>query len=206
MELPAIVTLVALFIVFFGGVVSYLGLPGAEDPGFTIRTAVVTTAFPGAGPNRVEDLVTSPIEEVIQQIPEVETIRSSSATGLSIVYVDVADSVTELRPVWDELRRRVDDVKGSLPGEARPPSVNDSFGDVYGTLVAVIGEGIEGGLNPITAPALIVVGALMARALRGVDWTDLTEAAPAFFTALMMPSPALMARSASSSWARGQPK
>ena len=119
------VTLVALFIVFAGGVSSYMSLPRAEDPGFTIRTAVVTTAFPGAGPNRVEDLVTSPIEEVIQQIPEVETIRSSSATGLSIVSVDVADSVTELRPVWDELRRRIDDVRGALPAEARTPVVND---------------------------------------------------------------------------------
>jgi multidrug efflux pump subunit AcrB len=135
------VTVVALLFVLLGGMSSYQSLPRAEDPGFTIRTAVVTTAFPGASPDRVENLVTSPVEEIIQQIPEVETIRSSSATGLSIVYVEVSDSVTDLRAVWDELRRRIDDVSDDLPAEARTPVVNDRFGDVYGTLIAVIAEG-----------------------------------------------------------------
>ena len=135
------VTLVALFIVFVGGLAGYASLPRAEDPGFTIRTAVVTTVFPGASPERIESLVTSPIEEIIQQIPEVETIRSSSNTSMSIVYVEVADEITALRPVWDELRRRIDDVATDLPAEAMQPEVNDTFGDVYGTLIAVVAEG-----------------------------------------------------------------
>ena len=135
------VTLVALFIVLMGGLSAYNSLPRAEDPGFTIRTAVVTTVFPGASPERVESLVTSPIEEIIQQIPEVETITSSSNTSMSIVYVEVADEITDLRAVWDELRRRIDDVSGDLPAEALPPDVNDTFGDVYGTLIAVVAEG-----------------------------------------------------------------
>jgi len=135
------VTLVSLFIVLVGGLAAYSSLPRAEDPGFTIRTAVVTTVFPGASPERVESLVTSPIEEIIQQIPEVETITSSSNTSMSVVYVEVADEITELRPVWDELRRRIDDVSDDLPAEAMTPNVNDTFGDVYGTLIAVIAEG-----------------------------------------------------------------
>ena len=135
------VTLVSLAALFFFGWMAYGNLPRAEDPGFTIRTAVVTVVFPGASPERVERLVTARIEEEIQQIPEVETIRSSSATGISIVYVEVADEVHDLRAVWDELRRRIDDVSDDLPAEARTPVVNDRFGDVYGTLIAVIAEG-----------------------------------------------------------------
>lgn len=58
---------------------------------------------------------------------------------------------------------------------------------LFAPLVAVVGQGIGGGLNPVTAPALILVGILMVQAVREIDWSDPTEAAPAFFTALLMP-------------------
>ena len=82
-------TLVALLAILLAGAGAYRRLPRAEDPGFTIRTAVVRTIFPGANPERVENLVTDKIEKIIQEMPELDVVRSQSKTGLSIIYVDI---------------------------------------------------------------------------------------------------------------------
>ena len=66
------VTLVALLVILLSGFGAYESLPRAEDPGFTIRTAVVQTRFPGANPERVENLVTDKIEKAIQEMPELD--------------------------------------------------------------------------------------------------------------------------------------
>ena len=102
------VTLVCLVAILLGGVRAFFNLPQAEDPGFIIRTAMVQTIFPGASPERVEDLVSDPIEEAIQEMPELDVVRSQSSTGLSVVYVDIKESYTNMRPIWDSLRRKVE--------------------------------------------------------------------------------------------------
>ena len=131
------VTLVAMLAVLGAGVNAYFTLPQAEDPGFIIRTAMVQTIFPGANPERVENLVTDKIEAAIQAIPELDVVRSQSKTGLSIVYVDIKEKYKEMRPIWDNLRRKVEAAKSDLPAEAIGPFVNDEFGDVFGTIIAV---------------------------------------------------------------------
>jgi len=131
------VTATALVAAFLAGVMSYLTLPQAEDPGFIMRTAVVTTTFPGASPARVEELVTAKIEEAAQELPELDTVNSISATGISIVTVDIRDEFTDLRPIWDELRRRIEDRKGELPPDAGEPEVDDRVADVFGVLIGV---------------------------------------------------------------------
>ena len=75
------VTLIALAVICVAGYQAFLTLPQAEDPGFTIRTAVVITYFPGANPQRVEDLVTDKLEKAIQELPELDAVRSQSTTG-----------------------------------------------------------------------------------------------------------------------------
>ncbi|RZV38702.1 MAG: efflux RND transporter permease subunit, partial [Chromatiales bacterium] len=72
-------TIVALAVI--AGIVAYGTLPKAQDPGFTVRTAVITTRFPGASPERVELLVTDKIEKKIQEMPEIDSITSESRTG-----------------------------------------------------------------------------------------------------------------------------
>ncbi|MEO1370647.1 MAG: efflux RND transporter permease subunit, partial [Acidobacteriota bacterium] len=78
------VTIMAVLALFVSGLSSYIDLPKAQDPGFTIRTATVTTFFPGASPERVEELVTDAIEEKIQEMPEVDEITSESISGVSV--------------------------------------------------------------------------------------------------------------------------
>ncbi len=137
------VTAMLLMAVLVGGYSAYTTMEQAMDPGFTIRTAQIVTRFPGASPERVEALVTDPLETAIQQLPELDFVASTSKTGLSIVSANIRNEFTEMRPIWDSLRRKVDEAARNLPEGARPPEVNDEFGDVYGTLVAITGDGFD---------------------------------------------------------------
>ncbi len=137
-----VVTFVALAVVALSGVSAYRGLPRAEDPGFLVRSAIVRTQFPGAAPERVELLVTDKLESAIQEIPEVAHITSESRTGLSIITVELRETVTNLRPVWDNLRRKVDRTAGELP-QGVVPVVDDELGDVFGTVLVLTADGFS---------------------------------------------------------------
>ena len=126
------------------GVQSYFNLGWLEDPEFSIKTATVHTAWPGASPTEVERQITEHIERAVQEIPELDHVRSLSRQGESIVFVDIdpryrADALPQ---IWDMLRRQVNDVQAQLPEGALPSLVNDDYGDVYGVVLAVYGDGI----------------------------------------------------------------
>ncbi len=127
------------------GLFAYANLGRLEDPTFTIKTAVVSTAYPGASPAEVEEEVTDLIEEAIQELGQVKEIYSTSQEGYSFVYVDMKDTFQsrELPQIWDELRRKVGDVQNRLPPGAGPSIVNDDFGDVYGVFFALSGEDVS---------------------------------------------------------------
>lgn len=135
------VVVMLLVIIVAGGLKIYFDMPRAEDPGFIIRTAQIVTQLPGASPQRVEELVTDKIEKVVQELPEVKSIVSESRTGVSIVLVNIKESYTELRPIWDRLRRKISDAKDTLPAEVIGPMVDDEFGDVYGIILTLTGDG-----------------------------------------------------------------
>lgn len=137
------VTWVLLAIVVIAGLQIFKDMPRAYDPGFIIRTAQVVTHFPGASAERVEALVTSPIEEVVKEIPELDFVQSESRSGVSIVSVNITEAYTDMRPIWDDLRRKVENLPTALPEGASEPQVNDDFGDVYGVVVGLTGEGFS---------------------------------------------------------------
>lgn len=137
------VTGVLVTLLIFSGILAYIALPKAQDPGFTIRTAVITTKLPGASPERVEQLVTDKIEKKAQEMPEVDNITSDTRTGISIVKVNFKEVYKEMRPIFDDLRRKIDDVAGDLPDGVDGPYVNDEFGDVFGSVYALTGEGFS---------------------------------------------------------------
>ena len=134
-------TLVFLVVLVLVGLQAYQNIPRAYDPGFIIRSAQVITYFPGGSPERVEKLISDKIEKVVQELPQLDFVQSESRTGISIVTVNIKESYTEMRPIWDNLRRKVDKVSGDLPEGASTPSVNDEFGDVFGVVMALTGEG-----------------------------------------------------------------
>ena len=137
------VTFVVLAVIILAGLQAYFGMPQSEDPGFTIRTAMVTTRFPGASPERVELLVTDKLEKAIQEIPQIDVIDSQSKTGMSLIMVEVQERYKEMRPIWDDLRRKVERATGELPDGVLPPEVNDEFGDVFGTVINLTGDGFS---------------------------------------------------------------
>ncbi len=135
------VALILVTILIVSGLVAYTQLPKARDPGFIIRVAVVTTRLPGASPERVELLVTDKLEEKIQEMPEIDFITSESRNGISIINVNFLESYKNMRPIFDDLRRKVDDVKSDLPDGVDGPFVNDEFGDVFGSVYTLTGDG-----------------------------------------------------------------
>lgn len=138
------VTYTILTIIVIMGALAYNQLSRDSMPPYTIRAASIVTYFAGAGPERVESLISDKIEKVAQEIPEVKTITSESRTGLSIVTVSLKDDTPadELRPVWDQLRRKIDVLAPSLPDGINGPNVNDdNLGVVYGIVLGLQNEG-----------------------------------------------------------------
>ncbi|MEM7353611.1 MAG: efflux RND transporter permease subunit [Acidobacteriota bacterium] len=135
------ITFVLLAVIVLTGIRSYSSMPQAQDPGFTIRAALVITEFPGASPARVEQLVTDKLEKAIQEMPELDSLASQSKPGVSLITVNIQERYSDMRPIWDQLRRKVDRVQNELPEGALPPRVDDEFGDVFSTLVTLTGEG-----------------------------------------------------------------
>lgn len=135
------VTLTIVALLIMAGGIAYESLPKAQDPGFIVRTAVITTQFPGASPERVELLVTDKIEKIIQEMPEIDTITSESRTGISIIYASFKESYKVMRPIFDDLRRKIDTITPNLPQGSKTPVVNDEFGDVFGSVYTLSGDG-----------------------------------------------------------------
>jgi multidrug efflux pump subunit AcrB len=137
------ITWFLVLLLSLGGIAAYTGLGKLEDPSFTIKTAVVSTAYTGASPVEVEQEVTEVIESAIQQLGQVDKVRSLSQEGASVIYVDIKDTFTgkDLPQIWDELRRKVGDVQRMLPPGAGPSLVNDDYGDVFGVYFALTGKG-----------------------------------------------------------------
>ena len=132
-------SVILAFIVVFlvVGTFNFATMPRREDPEITIRDALIITSWPGAPATRVEELITDTIEDVIVEIAEVETVKSKSMVGLSVVQVSAADAVIETDQVWDDVRAKVESVRSSLPVGSSPPFVNSDFGDVYEIVFAL---------------------------------------------------------------------
>ena len=136
------ITGVLLLIIFFVGLNTFQQMPRAYDPGFIVRTAQVLTYFPGASPQRVEQLISAKIEDAVKEIPELDFVKSESRTGVSIVLVNIKESYKDMRPIWDKLRRKVEDIVPDLPEGTIGPFINDEFGDVFGIVLTIRGEGL----------------------------------------------------------------
>ncbi len=125
--------------VLVAGAGIFLSQPRQEDPEITIRSAQVVTYAPGLAPERIEQLITRPIEDAIKEIPEIDEIESVSATGLSIVTPEVDPRYVDMGPIWADLRNKIDDLAPSLPSSAQPPIVNDDYGRVSVVTLALTG-------------------------------------------------------------------
>ncbi|MEC7838664.1 MAG: efflux RND transporter permease subunit [Chlamydiota bacterium] len=138
-----VITWTVMVLVCLAGLYTFANLPRSEDPSYIVRTGRVITRFPGASPQRVEELVTDALEEVIQEMPEIDYIKSESQPGMSVIDVYIKENYTDMQPIWDSLRRKVDRAGRSLPEGVMDPYVNDEFGETFGTILTLEGSGFS---------------------------------------------------------------
>ncbi len=140
-----VVSWMCVLLLLAGGVISFFGLGQLEDPEFTVKEAIIAVPYPGASAQEVEEEVTLPVEMALQQLAQVDTVESISAAGLAQITVEMKPTYREqeLRQIWDEMRRKLNDLSPSLPPGVGPMQINDDFGDVYGIFLALTGEGFD---------------------------------------------------------------
>lgn len=135
------VTIALTLLLSLMGIFLYQDFPSQEEPEINIREAVVTAQYPGLPPQRVENLIIRKLEDAIRQIPEVKDINSQASTGYAQINVSLYDSVSNLQPIWQTLRNKVNDIKNQLPSGTQGPFVNDDFGRVAVASIAFTAEG-----------------------------------------------------------------
>ena len=127
-----------------GGLIAFDRMGKLEDPAFTIKSAKILTRYPGATAREVQEELTYHLEDAIQKMPQLKRIKMSvSRPGLSDILIDFKDEykASDLPNIFDELRRKIADVKPLLPPGAEEPLIIDDFGDVYGIYLMLTGEG-----------------------------------------------------------------
>ncbi len=129
------------FMIAVAGVGSYFKLGQLEDPDFSVKTAIVMVTYPGASAEEVEQEVTNEIELQLQRLPELDSLQSYSRAGSARIKVNIKPiyGTGALPQIWDKVRARVSDAR--LPPGAGPPLVIDDFGNVFGLLLALTGDG-----------------------------------------------------------------
>lgn len=127
------------------GAWSYKHLGQSEDPPFTFKAMVVRTLWPGATAEQVSRQVTEPLEKALMNTGEYEFIRSYSRPGESQVIFMARDSLRsrQIPDLWYQVRKRVGDIRPTLPREIVGPFFNDEFGDTYGNIYALTGKGFD---------------------------------------------------------------
>ncbi len=125
------------------GLFSYFKLGQAEDPEFTFKVMVVRVIWPGASPSEMEEQVTERLEKKLQETPYLDNIRSYTKTGEATIFVALKDSTPprEVASVWYQVRKKIGDIRQTLPAGVFGPFFNDEFGDVFGNLYAFTGDG-----------------------------------------------------------------
>lgn len=137
------ITVMGVLISLIMGITTYLSYPSAEDPTIVIRNVIITANYPGMSAERVENLITIPLEDKLRSIAEVDDINSTSRTGNAYVEVAIHDWVTELDPVFQDIRNKMNDVKTELPDNTQGPFVNDEFGLTAISTIALWADGFN---------------------------------------------------------------
>jgi multidrug efflux pump len=128
-------------VLLIGGILSYGSLGQDEDPPFTFRTMVVRAYWPGATSLQMADQVTDKLEKKLQETPYIDKIRSYSKPGETLVIVQLRESAPTKDTVasWYQVRKKIGDIRGTLPAGVVGPFFNDEFGDTYGSIFALSG-------------------------------------------------------------------
>ncbi|MDO8300146.1 efflux RND transporter permease subunit [Lacisediminimonas sp.] len=132
-------------VLLLGGILSYSELGQDEDPPFTFRAMVVRANWPGATALQMAEQVTDKLEKKLQETPYIDTIRSYSKPGETLIILQLRESTPprETTNSWYQVRKKIGDIRGTLPAGVIGPFFNDEFGDTYGSIFAISGDGFS---------------------------------------------------------------
>ena len=144
LEHPAL-TRYLMVVLMVLGMASYFQLGQDEDPPFTFRAMVVRAYWPGATAEQVAEQVTDKIERTLQEVPYADKIRSYSKPGEAQIIFQIKDNSKpgDVPQIWYSVRKKIGDMRGSLPPGVVGPFFNDEFGDVFGVIYALSGQGFS---------------------------------------------------------------
>jgi multidrug efflux pump subunit AcrB len=129
--------------IVIAGIISYIQMPKLEDPAVAVKQAVVVVPYPGASAHEVELKVALAMEDAIRTLPDVRKVKTECQNGMAMINVEFQMTVLkkDLEQHFDLLRRKVNDVRSSLPQECYAPIVMDDMMDVYGIFYSFTADG-----------------------------------------------------------------
>jgi len=134
-----------MLVLMIAGAMAYTRLGQSEDPPFTFKVMLVRATWPGAGAQEIEQQVTDKLEKKLQEVPHLDTLRSFSRPGESMIFLTVKDDTfsEEVPDIWYEVRKKISDIRHTLPQDLESLTFNDEFSDVYGSMYALTGDGFD---------------------------------------------------------------
>ncbi len=143
-EHPALLRFLVVLILLLG-VRSYFHLGQAEDPPFTFKTMLIQAQWPGATAQEVSEQLTERIEKTLQEMPELDYVQSYARAGETALFVNIKETVrgADVAAAWYQVRKKIGDLKPQLPVGVQGPFFNDEFGDTFGSIYAVTGDGFS---------------------------------------------------------------
>ncbi|WP_061040321.1 efflux RND transporter permease subunit [Vibrio coralliirubri] len=153
------------------GISAFMTLPRAEDPVIINRYANITTSFPGASAERVETLVTEVIENKLRELSEVKLVSSTSRPSVSIVTLELNDTITEPEPVWSQARDKLSDIESILPAGSQSPDLDSDHTYAFTTIASLTWSG-AGEPDRLTLGRYAKELAKRLRTLSGTEFVD----------------------------------
>ncbi len=134
-----------MLVISFAGALCYTNLGRGEDPSFTIKTMVVQARWPGATIDETLKQVTERIERKLQETPHLDYVKSYTQAGVTTIFVTLEGSApkAEVPDIWYQVRKKVGDIKDTLPQGTLGPWFNDEFGDTYGIVYGFTSDGFS---------------------------------------------------------------
>ena len=134
-----------IVVAFVGGIFSYFKLGRMEDPTFVVREMIVAAYWPGATADEMQQQVTDKLEKKLQDIPNLNNLRSETRPNSTVIYVELDDTVAtnDIRTRWRDVRNYCNDIKGDLPEGVMGPFFNDTYDEVFGSIYALTGDGFS---------------------------------------------------------------
>ncbi len=127
------------------GLLSYSKLGQSEDPPFTFKVMLVRTSWPGASAVEVEQQITDKLEKKLQEVPHLGHTNSYSRPGESMIFIVIKDDTfsKDIPQIWYQVRKKIADIRHTLPSNIESLTFNDEFSDVYGSMYALTGDGFD---------------------------------------------------------------